>query len=54
MKTCEDAGEPFTEPRSHPWVDAANGADYRADDLSETPAPIRSSLEDFKPWGGLE
>lgn len=23
MKTYEYAGVPFTEPRSHPWVDAA-------------------------------
>ena len=50
MKTCEYAGDPFTEPRSHPWVDAVNGADYRYYDLTATPALIRSALEDFTPW----
>ena len=50
MKTCEYAGDPFTEPRSHPWVDALNGADCRYYDLTATPALIRSALEDFKPW----
>ncbi len=50
MKTCEYAGDPFTEPRSHPWVDAVNGADFRYYDLTASPALIRSALEDFKPW----
>jgi hypothetical protein len=50
MKTCEYAGDPFTEPRSHPWVDAVNGAAFRYYDFTATPALIRSSLEDFKPW----
>jgi len=50
MKTCEYAGDPFTEPRSHPWVDAVNGADCRYYDLTASPALIRSALEDFKPW----
>jgi hypothetical protein len=50
MKTCEYAGDPFTEPRSHPWVDAVSGADFRYYDLTATPALIRSALEDFSPW----
>src|SRR5260221_5762897 len=50
MKTCEYAGDPFTEPRSHPWVDAAGSADFRYYDLTATPALIRSALEDFTPW----
>jgi hypothetical protein len=50
MKTCEYAGDPFTEPRSHPWVDAVNGADCRYYDLTAAPALIRSALEDFAPW----
>lgn len=52
MKTCEYAGVPFTEPRSHPWVDAAGNPDCRYYDLTATPAHIRSSLEDFQPWSG--
>ena len=52
MKTCEYAGVPFTEPRSHPWVDAAGHPDYRYYDLTTTPSHIRSSLEDFQPWSG--
>src|SRR5450432_1606772 len=50
MKTCEYAGDSFTEPRSHPWVDAVNGAGGRYYDLTATPALIRNALEDFKPW----
>ncbi len=52
MKTCEYAGVPFTEPRSHPWVDAAGHPDFRYYDLTATPAHIRRSLEDFQPWSG--
>ena len=52
MKTCEYSGVPFTEPRSHPWVDAASNPDCRYYDLTATPAHIRSSLEDFLPWSG--
>ena len=50
MKTCEYAGAPFTEPRSHPWTDAAGSADFQYYDLTRTPALIRSKLEDFTPW----
>jgi len=50
MKTCEYAGDPFTEPRSHPWLDAAHDSAGRYYDLTAEPALIRSSLEDFQPW----
>ncbi|MEQ1897105.1 MAG: hypothetical protein ABL971_06920 [Vicinamibacterales bacterium] len=52
MKTCEYAGVPFTEPRSHPWVDVAGNPDCRYYDLTATPSHIRSSLEDFQHWSG--
>lgn len=50
MKTCEYAGDPLTEPRSHPWVDAKDNPASRYYDLTASPARIRSSLEDFQPW----
>lgn len=50
MHTCEYAGAPFTEPRSHPWVDVAGDPDCRYYDLTEHPALIRTALEDFRPW----
>ena len=50
MKTCEYAGDPFTEPRSHPWIDAVGSADSRYYDLTASPALIRASLEDLKPF----
>ena len=50
MRTCEYAGEPFAAPRSHPWVGAASDEASRYYDLTESPALIRSSLEDFVPW----
>ncbi len=50
MRTCEYAGAPFTQPRSHPWVDSADDPACRYYDLTETPALIRSALEDFRPW----
>jgi hypothetical protein len=51
LKTCEYAGEPFAVTRSHPWVGAASDKASRYYDLTTTPAHIRSSLEDFVPWG---
>lgn len=51
MKTCEYAGEPLTEPRAHPWSDSVANAEYRYHDLKAMPALIRTSLEDFVPWG---
>jgi hypothetical protein len=49
MKTCEYAGPPLGAPRSHPWSDTP-GTGARYFDLTATPALIRTSLEDFKPW----
>jgi hypothetical protein len=54
MKTCEYAGPVFTEPRSHPWVDAAGSPECRYYDLTAAPELIRSSLEDFRPWSHYE
>jgi len=51
VKTCEYDGAPFTEPRSHPWTDSATCADFRYVDLRAEPSRIRTSLEDFVPWG---
>jgi hypothetical protein len=48
MNTYEFAGEPFTEPRSHPWEGGTGGAryyDFRAD-----PGAIRLVLEEFTPF----
>jgi hypothetical protein len=50
MKTCEYAGTPFAEPRSHPWLDATDKPECCYYDLTASPAHIRESLEDFKPW----
>jgi hypothetical protein len=50
MKTCEYAGAPFREPRSHPWTDVTNKPDCRYYDLTASPAHIRQSMEDFTPW----
>jgi hypothetical protein len=50
MLTCEYAGEPLTQ-RSHPWEGAAGQPDSRYYDLTTTPGKIRTSLEDFQPWG---
>jgi hypothetical protein len=50
MMTCVYAGEPLTEPRSHPWVDVAGKPDCRYYDLTASPGRIRTSLEDFQSW----
>ncbi len=50
MKTYEYAGDPFDEPRSHPWLGAVESPGAQYYDLTKTPAHIRSSLEDFLPW----
>lgn len=50
MKTCEYAGSEFTEPRSHPWIETAADPNCRYYDLTESPALIRTALEDFRPW----
>lgn len=51
MKTCEYAGVPFEEPRSHPWLGAIEDPESQYYDLTASPALIRSSLEDLLPWG---
>jgi len=50
VKTCEYAGDPFDEPRSHPWLGAENSPEAQYYDLTAAPALIRSSLEDLLPW----
>ena len=50
MKTCEYDGDPFSEPRSHPWTGGAGSADACYYDFTVAPGLIRSSLEDFSPW----
>ena len=50
MKTCEYAGAPFEDARSHPWQDTPGPSGSRYYDLIESPEHIRSSMEDFKPW----
>ncbi len=52
MKTCAYAGDLFTEPRSHPWLGAVGGGDFRYVDFTSHPGLIRSELEDFRPWEG--
>ncbi len=49
MRTCEYAGEPFAQARSHPWTDSAGNSAFRYHDLRASPALIRTSLEDFVP-----
>ena len=50
MKTYQYAGDPFEEPRSHPWLAAVANPESRYYDFTATPALIRSSLEDLLPW----
>ncbi len=50
MKTCEYDGEPFTEPRSHPWTEASASSACRYYDLKASPGLVRTALEDFIPW----
>src|SRR3954462_14396839 len=50
MKTCEYAGAPFEDARSHPWYDTPGPNGSRYYDLRGSPEHIRSSMEDFKPW----
>jgi hypothetical protein len=52
MKTCEYDGEPFVEPRSHPWSGAAFDQAASYHDFTAEPELIRSSLEDFTPFQG--
>lgn len=50
MNTYEYAGDDFTEPRSHPWVDTVDDSECRYYDLTASPEHIQNSLEDFKPF----
>ena len=50
MKTCEYAGQPFPELRSHPWVGSASDPAAHHYDFRTSPELIRSALEDFVPW----
>jgi hypothetical protein len=50
MLVCEYDGEPFTEPRSHPWSGSTLDVNARYYDLSAAPELIRAVLEDFKPF----
>jgi hypothetical protein len=50
MKTCEYDGQPFTEPRTHPWIGASASPASRYYDFKTEPARIRTALEDFLPW----
>jgi hypothetical protein len=50
LKTCEYDGDPFEDPRSHPWLAAAETPESRYYDLTVNQARIRTSLEDFLPW----
>ena len=51
MKTYEYAGTPLSEARSHPWQGSALDPEARYLDFTASPELIRSSLEDFKPFG---
>lgn len=50
MKTCEYAGEPFSELRSHPWRESTTDLSAHYYDFTRSPQLIRSVLEDFVPW----
>lgn len=50
MKTYEYVGDPFEEPRSHPWLANDDAPESKYYDFTTDPALIRSSLEDFVPW----
>lgn len=50
MRTCEYDGDPFTEPRSHPWLAPAGHPECRYYDLRAAPGHIRADLEDLHPW----
>ena len=54
MNTFEYAGTPFTELRSHPWIDTVDNPECRYYDFTLHPELIRTSLEDFLPWSNYE
>ena len=50
MKTCEYAGESFSEPRSHPWTGSTSDGTAAYHDFTLSPELIRDVLEDFTPF----
>ncbi len=50
MRTCQYAGKPFSEPRSHPWTTSSSDPEARYHDLTASPGLIRTALEDFRPF----
>jgi hypothetical protein len=50
LKTYQYAGDPFDEPRSHPWLGSLENPASQYYDFTATPALIRTSLEDLLPW----
>jgi len=50
MKTCEYAGAPFLDARSHPWQGSASEPAACYYDFTASPQLIRRVLEDFLPW----
>ncbi|MFT5042846.1 MAG: hypothetical protein ACI8TX_003839 [Hyphomicrobiaceae bacterium] len=50
MQSCEYAGQPFSEPRSHPWTDTSGPDAGQYFDLKSHPELIRTALEDLVPW----
>ena len=50
MKTCEYAGESFSEPRSHPWTGSTSDGTAAYHDFTLAPELIRDVLEDFTPF----
>jgi len=51
MKTCEYADGVFPELRSHPWLQSTTDVAAHYYDFTKSPQLIRSTLEDFVPWG---
>jgi len=50
VKTYDHSGPAFATLRVHPWTVAQGNPGCRYRDFKETPALVRSSLEDFLPW----
>jgi len=50
MNSCEYAGDPITEPRSHPWQGTPQDVRLRYYDFRREPGLVRVVLEDFRPW----
>jgi hypothetical protein len=54
MKTYKRARSALDPARAHPWTDAASNPESRYYDLKAEPWLVRTSLEDFTPWDGVE